>query len=236
MLHFREKTSLGNITIFLEIDVTVATTLLILTAAPYAGPTNLDQNFNSLDWKSNFRRGLVPYHDLVLSDFRVVDKTPSDHLAYTTGFIEFRYEGQVSGRDPFQARITRLRVWSGLDRKLTWYKRGLENESEWISHEQGHLDINEIAAYQFASIPPSNFPIGTGRSPQGAQDDLKQAIGKYFNQFYEASQQTQDRYDRETNGGTNKMAQIQWKGYLTQALKTAGIQAKWSVPAGSMVP
>jgi hypothetical protein len=213
--------------------VNVATTLLILTSTPFAGPTNLDQNFNSVDWRSNFRRGLVPYHNLVLSDFKVLDKTPSDHLAYTTGFIEFRYEGQVSGRDPFRARITRLRVWSGLDRNLTWYKRGLENASEWISHEQGHLDINEIAAYQFASTPLSNLPVGTGRSPEGAQEDLKQAIAKYFNQFYEASRQTQARYDQETSGGTNKIAQVQWKAYLAQALKNVGVQARWSVPAGS---
>jgi hypothetical protein len=201
--------------------------LLILVVNSYTEPTSLDLNYKSPEWQANIRRGLLPYHQLTVGDFRAVDQHVSGTYAYTSGFMAFQYEAKLSGRGPYRASLTSLKIRSGLDKSKTWYKRGLPNEREWLSHEQVHLDINEIAAYELASRSLGSFPSGTGSSPQAATDDLKRGLARFFEQFQQEVQSRQARYDKETHSGLNKTAQAKWKTSIEKTLKRAGVKTKW---------
>lgn len=200
-------------------------TLFVLSTASAGG---IENDYRSREWTDYIRGGLVPYHQLTFESFRVADPRHERCDAYTMGFIQFRYESEVTGEGPYIANVKKLRVWSGLDRNQTWRRPWINRSHPFLSHEQHHLDLNELAATRFAQIPADLLPTGRGRNKDDAKRDLAMNLNRLFRMTMEGVQREHDQYDRETRGGEDPRAQVDWSNKVTAALRSAGIRATWS--------
>lgn len=198
-----------------------------LVLAPVTQAPVHEKNHRSREWTDLIRGGLVPYHQNRFEDFRVDDPRHTDCEAYTTGFIQYRFQAQVTGVGPIEARVASLRVWSGLDRNQTWRRPWLTPASGFISHEQLHLDMNELAAHSFAKKSIRDYPTATGRTPEEAHKELARRVEMVFQTYLREAQRQHARYDLETHGGKYQTAQTTWSSGVTASLKQAGIRPIW---------
>lgn len=195
----------------------------IATLALMAPPQ--DANFDSPDWRVKMAAGYLPYHRVLVEDFKVVDQAPTEDDIYTTGFVEFVYDTVVVSRRPYVVGISRTRVWSGLDKNRSWRRTTLANPAKFLDHEQGHLDINELHAYRLAKV--TQFPKGSGADYRSAHADLVGKMNRFFREYDSLNQQEQDLYDRETRSGLDPVKQQAWRAALDVRLKAAGLTALW---------
>lgn len=203
---------------------TIATWLILATVAQTSVH---EKNYQTREWTDLIRGGLVPYHQLRFEDFRVDDPRHNDCEAFTTGFIQYRFQCKVTGNGPFEARVSSMCVWSGLDRNQTWRRPWLLASSGFVSHEQLHLDINELTATSYAKKPIEEFPVAKGRTPEEAQRELARRVDMVFQSYMKEARRQHDRYDLETSGGKSKGPQIAWANSISDLLRRAGIRPIW---------
>jgi hypothetical protein len=171
------------------------------------------------------RRDHLPYRRLTVADFRIVERNFAPHPIYTRGFIEYRFGFRWSESDGrFRAVVTEWSVDSGFDRGRSFRWRGFHLLEQFLQHEQGHLDLNEIAARELAGRPPADLPVGRGASLAEAERELSESLAVVVRTAVLRAQSEQDRYDRETEHGQDRLAQRRWDLAIARRLETLGIR------------
>ena len=176
--------------------------------------------YESPAWKVEIAKGYVPYHKLTIDDFHVDDKDHPQSGMYTRGFFHYYYYAHWSSlRGEFTAKVTTWEVRSGLDRNLTTRRSWFRRTTQFMPHEQGHLDINELYSTKLASITLDQLPIGKGKSGDDALADLRDKLKQLCDDTSRESQLEQDLYDKETKGGENTAQQKAWNEALAKRLR-----------------
>jgi len=134
-----------------------ATLAIVALAAPIAG-----DNYNSPEWKDEIAHGFLPYRKLTFDDFPIANGVPTPHLMHTEGFLHYSYRATwTSDGQTATARVSQISIRSGFDQNKSWQQSGITESKALLAHEQGHLDISELHAYDFRKAP---LPTGSGRS------------------------------------------------------------------------
>jgi hypothetical protein len=96
-------------------------------------------------------------------------------------------------------------------------------DARLMDHEQGHFDITQLHTLRWRrhaqrSIDKAAF-TAHGATQAAAEAALQARIQKEFQLFYDAWQAEQRRYDDETNHGTHRARQAEWRQRLDAELK-----------------
>ena len=123
-------------------------------------------------WKEEMAKGYFPYHRLTVADFPINDDVHPENGMYTWGFFHYRYKDRwIMQNGHVMDRATEWLVWSGFDRNKSSRKSWFKFVNEFLPHEQGHLDINELYSRPLAQTPLDKLPLGEGANPQAASAD-----------------------------------------------------------------
>jgi hypothetical protein len=182
------------------------------------------ENYDTPAWRKEIVDGYVPYRKLRLSDFRVDDRDHPRAGMYTHGFFHFDYEyrwTEDNGR--VTAKVTKWVLRSGLDLNKTTRRSWFRQVERYLPHEQLHLDINELHARSFGAKKLSELPVGRGSTSDTAVLDLENKIKDLSDVVQKQAQNEQDKYDRETRGGTDWEKQAGWEKAIAERLKKAKI-------------
>ncbi len=194
------------------------------------GTQNINRQYNGSLWKSFIEKGFVPYHQLVESDFRIDDQVDSQSKVYTMGFIRYRftYNWVVVDRKTMRATIAKMDILSGFDRTQSWRHSDMNDPSVYLQHEQGHLNISELAAKTFAARVTEARPEGLGDSQETALKDLNEKVKAIYTKVEDANRKSQQDYDSKTRCGLDREAQSRVYQAQQGLLKQAGIQPTWT--------
>ncbi|MBI1332344.1 MAG: DUF922 domain-containing protein [Armatimonadetes bacterium] len=186
-------------------------------------------NYDSPAWKARMVFGKLPYHRLTGNDFRVDDQVASNDGVFTDGFINLDYRCRfvTIDRNHTTAILTEAHVASGFDTKTSWRRSGFTNPSVYLQHEQGHQDINELAARTLAGLIAQNKPEGAGVTKDDALRDLESKLRELYRQVSDQDHREQAEYDSQTNSGKDTKAQAVVTADMAKKLANAGIAATW---------
>lgn len=199
---------------------TTALALGLVLTSSYAGEVHNQSNDSS--WASLISRGHLPYRRLTVSDFRIDDTTRGEVLIYTAAFISYSYRTAaypVKNGSGVRAVISEFDVKSGFDIRNSWRRSRLADPSRYLEHEQGHLIINEVAARQFSAFLSQKSLVAEGPTPREALMLLDQKVKLAYENIARQNTQDQARYDRETRGGDDRVAQARWSTALNRNLQ-----------------
>lgn len=198
------------------------------------GTQNINRQYEGSLWQSFIQKGLVPYHQLVESDFRIDDQADSGSKVYTMGFVRYRftYNWAVVDRKTVQTTIDKMDILSGFDRTQSWRHSDMTDPSVYLQHEQGHLNISELAAKTFAARIAEAKPVGHGKSRDAALKDLNEKIKAIYTRIEEAERRDQQDYDQETQAGLDHVAQSRVYQAQQPLLKQAAITPTWTPKDG----
>ncbi|MBN9504298.1 MAG: hypothetical protein BGO01_03935 [Armatimonadetes bacterium 55-13] len=187
-------------------------------------PAGLSTDYGTPEWQQEISQGYIPFKRLTLEDFKIDDKAHPEVAMYTLGFIHYSYRTQVvqHGRW-FTASVTEWQVRSGLDRSQTTRKSWFQDTAKAMSHEQGHLNLNEIYGRLLARRGPKTFPVGQGESPQAALQTLAAKIAKIIDWYWEQNRSMQAQYDEDTDGGLDFLMQEKWDRAISARMKNVGL-------------
>lgn len=196
-----------------------------LLAVPIA--SNHSQTNPLGDWKDWIRKGLLPYHKLTLSDFRINDKTRPAAAMSTMAFCHYQFVSEIKeDRGHAVARVSQWFLRSGFDQNQSSRKSYAKGaETKWyLLHEQGHLDINELHGVLLANLTLDQFPMGAGATAKEANTDLQNKVAALADAYSKAHETEQDQYDAKTVHGSNDSEQLKATAALQIRLKRAGIR------------
>ena len=106
-----------------------------------------------------------------------------------------------------KSNILRFKVVAVMDKDESWIKKGFRLD-HILKHEQGHLDIAQIFARKLEGVLKKRF-----YTPRDV-NALNTLYDDYLNQMNEV----QVRYDEETRGGWDPVAQSKWRMYIESEL------------------
>jgi Bacterial protein of unknown function (DUF922) len=175
-------------------------------------------------WREEIANGYFPYHRLTATDFPVNDHIDPEYGMYTWMFFHYWYDHRLIMRNGHVvARVTKWLVWSGFDRnkssRKSWFKLG----KEALSHEQVHLDINELHSRRLARMSLDMLPHGIGTDAKEASADLVQKIEALADRVSGEAKKEHNQYDAETAHGENLSKQREWSAAIQARLERAGI-------------
>ncbi len=99
----------------------------------------------------------------------------------------------------------------------SWVHPEFKND-ELLRHEQGHFDLTAIYAFKLDSaLRP--YEVGV---QEFSENRLIEPVDSIFQVLYAELQETQKRYDKETNHSMIDSAQKRWTGYIASEL------ARWA--------
>ena len=106
-----------------------------------------------------------------------------------------------------QSNILRFKVVAVMDKDESWIKNGFR-KAHILNHEQGHFDIAQIFARKLAAELKKRF-----YTPR----DVK-ILSAVYDDFLNRMNEVQVRYDDETRGGWDPVAQSKWRRYIKREL------------------
>jgi hypothetical protein len=101
-----------------------------------------------------------------------------------------------------------FRVVAVMDKDKSWIKAKFRNNHAILKHEQGHFDIAHIYAKKLeAGVKGKRY----------TKHDV-QALHKIYDDYLEQMNAVQVRYDKETKGGMDPIAQSKWRRFIQAQL------------------
>ena len=101
----------------------------------------------------------------------------------------------------------KFRVVAVMDRDQSWMKKEFRND-HILKHEQGHFDIAEIYAKKLdAALKKKHYTSKDVATLNALYDD-----------YLAEMNELQLRYDRETRGGWDELAQSKWRRMIDRGL------------------
>ena len=155
-------------------------------------------------WQDEIAKGLVPYHQVTVDDFRIDDKTDPKSAYMIKPFVDPRYHYLLTYNGGWHyAYLDKWIIFSGLDRNQSWRKSTFKEMERALSHAQAWLDLNEICARQLAAMKPGELPSGRGATPLEAAEALHKNLDLFLKEKYKALQAEGEQFQKATNYGVN---------------------------------
>jgi hypothetical protein len=177
---------------------------LLLTVAALAQTENPPTELPT--WNDEIAKGLLPYHQLTVEDFRVDDQVPSEAAFRVKGFIDPHYRLVLkAGHGGFvYAYIDQWIVFCGFDRNESWRKSSFRNMKLELPYAQTFIDITEIHGQHLAAIKTGQLPAGRGASADTAQADLAFKVRVMCAEVYGRVEAECDAFAQSTAFGRDK--------------------------------
>ncbi len=137
---------------------------------------------------------------LTWEDFR--GRTPGNSREAAAAFSGIRFGFQSNGE------TIRFQVIAVFEPEKSWARKGLVNQTLLV-HEQKHFDITEWHARKFRMELKQLSLTNKDPGPQA---------GLLFKKLSRACNETQDRYDRETDHSRNQARQMEWNERISKEL------------------
>ena len=112
------------------------------------------------------------------------------------------------GYSSTRAGSLKFKVVAVMEKDESWIKDEFRRD-HILKHEQGHFDIAHIYAKRLES---------TLKQKRYTPKDV-QLLNKIYDSTLEEMNALQIRYDRETSGGWNALAQSKWRRFIQNELK-----------------
>lgn len=142
---------------------------------------------------------------LTWADFKANPDLESDAVALTASGITFGYSVKTSGKKIVDFSTT---VEAHFYPNKSWYLKDKSN-IHILGHEQLHFDITELYARMFRQ--------------QISKLKVNQNVKKQLNKLHEAINiavnETQRKYDKETQHSINAVKQREWDNFIEKELK-----------------
>jgi hypothetical protein len=136
---------------------------------------------------------------------------------HTEGFFHYTFKATIeSPGDIVCARVAEISIRSGFDQNKSWRRSTFSETKALLEHEQGHLDINELHAFDFKS---AQLPTGYGLTSSAALEDLKSKLEKLCDKCSDEAKKEQNKYDDETEHGGKADEQTRWTALLRERLE-----------------
>jgi len=141
---------------------------------------------------------------LTWNDFKATPDLESGAAALTASGITFGYSIKTEDQRIIDVETT---VEAHFYPNKSWYVRD-KGDKHILKHEQLHFDITELYARKFREQLKS-LPIHRA---------IKKQMDKMHSAINEALNETQRRYDAESNHSLNREVQKQWEDTINEAL------------------
>ncbi|EDP70386.1 hypothetical protein FBALC1_06503 [Flavobacteriales bacterium ALC-1] len=143
---------------------------------------------------------------LTWADFKADPNLESNAAALTASGITFGYSVKTSGNRIIDFSTS---VEAHFYPNKSWYLKE-KSDAYILKHEQLHFDITELYVRKFRE------QIDRLRVNQ----NLKEQLNKLHVSVNEALNETQKRYDKQSNHSINTEMQKQWESFIEAELKT----------------
>ncbi len=143
---------------------------------------------------------------LTWSDFKANPNLDSDAVALTASGITFGYSVKTSGRRIIGFSTS---VEAHFYPNKSWYLKE-KDDAYILMHEQLHFDITELYARKFREQ----------LTRLEVNQNIKDQMSKLHTTINEALNETQKRYDAQSNHSINVEMQKQWKSFIAAELIT----------------
>lgn len=202
--------------------------LLILGAAltaPLAfAQTNYLFDHQSKEWRELIKRGMLPYHQLQVSDFPVRTESPNGSPAWTQQFLTFRQDAKtVPCEGAVCVQVSNWRIYSGVNQNATGRLGGDDHLEERLAYLQGLTDIHEVHARKLAATPLEQLPTGRGKTRGEALIDLNKKLRALCEAETPAIRKEKEKFIAKTGSGTRAGAVRRWERRLTKRLAEYGM-------------
>ena len=142
---------------------------------------------------------------LTWEDFKAQPNTEIEAVALTASGITFGYSVKTAGSRIIDFSTS---VQVHFYPNKSWYLKEKGN-THILEHEQLHFDITELYARKFREQ--------LGRLV--VNQNLKEQINRLHHAINEAVNETQKRYDSQTNHSINTEMQRQWNSFIKEELE-----------------
>lgn len=142
---------------------------------------------------------------LTWADFKANPNLSSDAVALTASGITFGYSVKTSGRQIIGFSTS---VEAHFYPNKSWYLKEKGNDNI-LRHEQLHFDITELYARQFRE-QIMRLEVN---------QNVKEQMTRLHATINEALNETQKRYDKQSNHSINIEMQKQWENFIADELK-----------------
>lgn len=187
--------------------------LLFMLIGCSVGHSLLAQHSVFIRWT---RRSDMPavqtiYYDtakpLVWTDFKGRPETGGMTAALTTAGFGY---GANMGYTETKSEI-RIDVYCYFDKSRSWVKP--DRKTDYVlNHEQRHYDLAFVAAAQF---------VTELRATNLSSDNLNDRLKLIYDKATASMQEWQDRYDKETRNGLDRLEQDRWNDQIDALLREA---------------
>ncbi|SDI03423.1 DUF922 domain-containing protein [Winogradskyella thalassocola] len=168
--------------------------LLIILALFFLGSTS---NEESMTWNESAK--------LTWADFKATPNLESDAVALTASGITFGYSVNTSGERIVDFSTS---VEAHFYPSKSWYIQDKGN-AYILAHEQLHFDITELYARKFRAQIKKLV----------VNQNVKDQMNRLHAKINEAVNETQKRYDAQTNHSMNREMQKEWEITIQKELR-----------------
>ncbi|WP_179335304.1 DUF922 domain-containing protein [Winogradskyella costae] len=168
--------------------------LLIIISLFFIGGTSIE---DSVTWNEKTK--------LTWADFKAVPDLKSNAAAVTASGITFGYGVKTSGERIVDFSTT---VEAHFYPNKSWYIKEKGNH-HILAHEQLHFDITELYARQFRAQIAALI----------VNQNVKEQMSRLHAEINEAVNETQQRYDEQTDHSMNVEMQEEWEKTIQIELK-----------------
>ena len=156
-------------------------------------------------WEDKIAKGLVPYHQLTVDDFKIDDKAHAEASFWIKPFVHPHYRYVRTWKDGWHyAYMAEWTVFSGFDKNESSRKSKFKEMKRSLPFAQAYLDLNEIYARQLAALLPGELPSGRGATQEEARVALEKNLDAFLKQKYQLLQAEGDAFLKGTNRGASE--------------------------------
>jgi len=168
-----------------------------------------------------------PARPLTWDDFQgsVPRGADESRVAATLASIAWTYEYRVEW-SPTSCRfgITRLRSRALFDPERSWSRSDHRTDAV-LQHEQGHFDIAQVYNERFREATADLIgayrecnATSQRRATQDAEREIGRIVGEIYDEIWQAYDDRQATYDRETRHGIDRELQDRWTRTIADEL------------------
>ena len=157
-------------------------------------------------WEDEIMNGYLPYHQLTVDDFPVIDTLDANATYSVQPFVHTYYNciSKMAQGGMIYAYVKDWTVFSGFNKNLSGRRRQFHNMKDELPVAQAVLDINEIYARKMAALQPGEFPSGSGTTWASALRQLETRVEAVCQRQLAEMRKETNTFARATNNGQNK--------------------------------
>jgi hypothetical protein len=190
-------------------------------------------------WDDEIAKGLLPYHQLAVEDFRIDDKAHPELSYSVKPFMDPRWHFIFTNNGGwYYVYVDQWVVFSGVDKNESSRKSKFKEMQRALPYAQAFLDLNEIYARQLAALKPGELPSGRGATLEEAASALHQNMEAVLQEKYKPLYAEAEGFQKATQQGTNTKKVRELGNALKKRLEalSAPTGPGYELPAATATP